>query len=162
MLSSQLYHHQILALVQTAPRPTRCQEVKGPWKSLTTDCEIFPSGTLEPSKSSRPTVLRNTCTPNLTTQRPSAGARAAFWCQEILRRARRVVSLLHSPWCGMFLLDQKPSDIYIKKKKSLCWYQKGKYNWHRQLICSPPWIMVDELPPLLPWSINKTARKTAE
>lgn len=152
VLSLQLYQHQVLAIMQIIPRLTRCQGGNNLHKSLRADWETFPPERLAPStlfKLQEYTYPHNSKISwrghgqRFDLQKPQAGYEGSDW-----------------PWDGFFLIT---AETMSYKGKILCWYQKGKHNWHSQLICSPLLIMVDELPPpLLPQPISKTARKTAE
>ena len=129
-----------LTIVQTVPRLTRCQEAKGHRKVSHNRLAYLPTSYVSTIQ-----ILQTNCSQeyryphNSTTLRwvpvKGPGARAAFWPPEIPKQHRKAVSPLHRPWYGFFLISVETMPY---EGKFICWCQKGKHNWHSQLICSPP------------------------
>lgn len=64
---------------------------------------------------------------------PSKGT----WGQSSILASRNPEEANHPqrPWYGFFLI---PAETMPREGKFICWCQKGKHNWHSQVICSSP------------------------
>lgn len=130
-----------LTIVRAAPRLTRCQEAKG-------HCKVSRNrlGHLPISYVSTIQILQTNCSQEygyphnsinllLGSQQSGRGPGQRFGPQKSQGQRRKAVSHLHRPCYGFFLIS---AETVPREGKFICWCQKGKHNWHSQLICSPP------------------------